>query len=80
MKDDRLYLIHVLESVERIESFIREGRDAFHATPVIQDAVIRNCEIIGEAAKRISDALRHDHPVSCTSPLVDPRRQPAEGS
>ena len=29
MSDDRLYLIHILESIERIEDYTREGREAF---------------------------------------------------
>ena len=62
MKDDNLYLIHILECIEKIESYTRDGREAFMSTPVLQDAVIRNCEIIGEAAKRVSDKLRQAHP------------------
>ena len=58
MKDDKLYLIHILECIEKIESYTREGREAFMTTPVLQDAVIRNCEIIGEAAKRVSDEMK----------------------
>lgn len=29
MKDDRLYLIHVLECIERVERYTAPGRDAF---------------------------------------------------
>ena len=34
------------------------GRDEFFGSVVYQDAVMRNLEIIGEAAKRISPELR----------------------
>lgn len=58
MKDDRLYLLHILERCERIEEYTSEGHDAFARSPMIQDAVIRNFEIIGEAAKQLSPELR----------------------
>ena len=54
MKDERLYLIHIRECLERIREYVRPGRDAFFGTPQIQDAVVRNFEVIGEAAKRVS--------------------------
>lgn len=54
MKDDRLYLTHIMESVERIAEYTQDGEHAFLSTRMIQDAVIRNFEIIGEASGRIS--------------------------
>ncbi len=59
MKDDRLYLHHMLERCRRITRFIAPGRDAFIASEEIQDAVIRNVEVIGEAAKRVSGEARN---------------------
>jgi uncharacterized protein with HEPN domain len=58
VKDDRLYLHHMLERCHRITRFIEPGREAFIASEEMQDAVIRNVEVIGEAAKRISTDVR----------------------
>lgn len=58
MKDDRLYLHHMLERCHRITRFIRPGRETFIASEELQDAVIRNVEVIGEAAKRVSPESR----------------------
>ena len=58
VKDDRLYLHHLLERCQRITRFVRPGRDAFMASDDLQDAVIRNVEVIGEAAKRVSEDAR----------------------
>jgi uncharacterized protein with HEPN domain len=58
VKDDRLYIVHMLECVERIEWYTQGGRDGFLTDPKTQDAVIRNFEIIGEAAKRVSETTR----------------------
>lgn len=62
MKDERLYLVHMIECGERILSYTQSGREAFLRDTKTQDAVIRNFEIIGEAAKRISQATRNRAP------------------
>lgn len=54
MKDDRLYLHHMLERCHRISRFMKPGRSSFMVSEQLQDAVIRNVEVIGEAAKRVS--------------------------
>ena len=58
MKDDRLYLHHMLERCCRIDRFIAGGSAKFMAAEELQDAVIRNIEVIGEAAKRVSPESR----------------------
>ncbi len=60
-KDPRVYLAHIIESIGWIEEFTREGKSAFHSQKIIQDAVIRNFEIMGEAAKRIPTEYREQH-------------------
>ena len=51
-KGDVLYLEHVRERVERIEDYTRDGAQAFAASTMAQDAVIRSFEVMGEAIKR----------------------------
>jgi uncharacterized protein with HEPN domain len=62
VKDPRVYLAHILECAQRIQSFTKDGEGAFFAQAIIQDAVIRNFEVIGEAAKRIPGSFRQEHP------------------
>jgi uncharacterized protein (TIGR03435 family) len=50
VKDDRLYLYHMLERCRRITRFIRPGRETFLASEELQDAVIRNVEVIAALA------------------------------
>ena len=62
MKDDKLYLINIAECIRRIEAYTADGRRVFMQSPLIQDAVIRNFEVIGEAAKRVPDKIRAKYP------------------
>ena len=62
MKDDRVYLLHVRDAIEAIVVYTSAGRQAFQVDRKTQDAVIRNLEIIGEAVKRLSDAIKDAHP------------------
>lgn len=57
-KDDRLYLIHIVEALRKILRYTQGGRDVFLVDDMIQDAVYRNFLVIGEAAKRVSEATR----------------------
>ena len=54
MKRDDLYLRHILDSIERIESYALVGKEEFFTKSHWHDAAIRNFEVIGEAAKRLS--------------------------
>jgi len=58
-RDDRVYLQHVADAITKIETYLT-GIDepAFRAQSLIQDGVIRQLEIIGEAVKRISPTTR----------------------
>lgn len=62
MKSDLLYLSNIQDCIQRIESYTVEGKEKFLETPMIQDAVIRNFEIIGEATKRLSPELKSAYP------------------
>jgi uncharacterized protein with HEPN domain len=51
------YLQHIVEAVERVRTYTDQiTRDSFLSSPMIQDAVIRNLEVIGEACRNV---LRH---------------------
>lgn len=60
------YIEHIIVAITRIESYV-EGLDraAFVESSLVQDAVIRNFEIIGEAANKIrtvDDGFAQRHP------------------
>ncbi|MBI4619779.1 MAG: DUF86 domain-containing protein [Desulfobacterales bacterium] len=61
-KDDSVYLRHILDAISRIEEYTQgiSCKD-FMDNHLIQDGVIRQIEIIGEAAKRLSNEIRERH-------------------
>lgn len=63
VKDDRLYLVHVLECIDRIERYTAEGKMAFMADERTQDAVLRNLQVLSESTQRLSEDLKTAHPI-----------------
>ena len=61
MTDDLVYLKHILDAIEKIESYVLVGCEVFMSTSHWQDAVIRQLEIIGEATKRLSQNIRSQY-------------------
>jgi len=58
-RDDAVYLRHIRDAGQRIQSYVDGvSEDEFLEAPLIQDAVIRQIQVIGEAAKRLSAELR----------------------
>lgn len=63
MKEDSFYCKHVLDAIARIEEYSYGlSRRQFTKNHLVQDAVIRQIEIIGEAAKQVSPEMRKKHP------------------
>ena len=62
MKDDRVYLRHILRCIARIDEYTVEGRDTFVASALVQDGVIRNLQILAESSRRLGDAVKARHP------------------
>jgi len=62
MKDDEVYLNHILEAIEKVESYISKSDfEGFSANDMMIDAVVRELEIIGEAARNLSDEFQEKY-------------------
>lgn len=62
IKDDSLYLKHILDSIQWIEIYTKDTtHDVFLENHLVQDAVIRQIEIIGEATKKLSDNIKSEY-------------------
>lgn len=51
MKDDRVYLKHILRCIARIEEYTAAGRESFLSSHLIQDGVIRNLQTLAESSQ-----------------------------
>ena len=59
MKNDKIYLRHILDAISDIEKFIiGVSEEDFSKNREKQYAVLRGLEIIGEASKNLSDELK----------------------
>lgn len=61
MKDDSLYLQHILQSISQIESYRRDYR-YYLENQENRDAIVFQLLIIGEASKLISSEIKQNHP------------------
>lgn len=61
-KDHTVYLFHILDAIENIENYVQNvSENDFYKNKMLQDAVVRNLEIIGEATKRIPETIKQKH-------------------
>ncbi|MFH0701387.1 MAG: DUF86 domain-containing protein [Candidatus Woesearchaeota archaeon] len=53
-KEPRIFLEHIMEAVNLVESFTRNGpKEKFFKDKLVQSGVIRQMEVIGEAVKNL---------------------------
>lgn len=59
-RNSSIYLQHILDAIARIEEYLQDvNEETFHRRYLIQDGVIRQLEIIGEAVKQLPGDLRN---------------------
>lgn len=62
-KDDLIFIKHILNAIEDIETYSKGlSKEKFEKNKKSQDAIIRKIEIIGEAAKNVSQNFILKHP------------------
>lgn len=64
MKDNKVYLQHILDAIGIVESYLEdvEKEDFVSEKGLVQDGVVRQLEIIGEASKGLSEEFKSSHP------------------
>ncbi len=74
MERDRTYLLDIFEAAKLAISYVgNKMEQEFLADIQCQDSVIRRFEIIGEAARRVSEATRIEHPELPWSEMIGMR-------
>jgi uncharacterized protein with HEPN domain len=63
MKNDQVYIQHILEAIDRIQEYTEDVKEEeFREKEIVQDAVIRQIEVIGEATKQLSEQEKEKYP------------------
>jgi uncharacterized protein with HEPN domain len=61
--DESVYLRHIIDSIAKVKSYTKAIEEKeFNKSSLIQDAVIRQIEIIGEATRHLSIEFRKQYP------------------
>ena len=61
MREDRRRLLDIAEAIERIQKYASKGREAFEDDELIQNWILHHLQVIGEAARAISEKLKDEH-------------------
>ncbi len=63
MRDDRAFLLHIRDALREAREFV-EGEDyeSFAENRMVQNAVMRSFEVVGEATRHVSPEFREAHP------------------
>ena len=62
MKSEKLYLVHILESYERLKRHIGTDKEAFLDNELVQDAVIKVLSNLTESASKLEDMTKNSYP------------------
>ena len=62
MREDRERLLDIRDAIERIERYSARGRAAFDAEELVQTWIVHPLQIIGEAARGLTQPFRLTHP------------------
>ena len=61
-KDDQVFLLHILDAILQIEQYIENvDSSEFLQTRLLQNGVVRQLEIIGEASRNPTETIRSEY-------------------
>jgi len=62
VKSERAYLEHILRCIQRISEDSSGGREAVFASTTLQDAILRNLQVLCESTQRLTEATKSRRP------------------
>ena len=60
-KNNAVYIEHMLGSILRIDEYV-ESKELFYDSRLVQDAVVRNLQVMAESSQRLSDEIKRKYP------------------
>ena len=62
MRDDRAWLLDILDALVNIEKYASKGKKEFYEEELVQVWIIYYIQVAGEAANQLSDTMKKSHP------------------
>ena len=56
-KDNSVYINHMLDCIARIDEYV-ESKELFFESSLVQDAVVRNLQVMAESSQRLSLVIK----------------------
>lgn len=60
MKDDKVYIVHIMECIEDIERYTKKDRKRFMEDDMISNACLRQLQIMAESTQRLSSHVKSE--------------------
>ncbi|MCF6193736.1 MAG: DUF86 domain-containing protein [Kangiellaceae bacterium] len=60
-KDNSVYISHMQDCIARIDEYV-ESKRHFFESHLVQDAVVRNLQVMAESSQRLSSVIKEKHP------------------
>lgn len=61
IKDYSVYIEHMLDCIHRIDEYV-ESKDHFYSSRLVQDAVVRNLQVMSESSQRLPKEIKESYP------------------
>jgi len=59
-KDNSIYIEHMLDCIHRIDEYV-ESKALFYASHLVQDAVVRNLQVMAESSQRLQEEIKQQY-------------------
>jgi len=60
-KDNAVYIDHMLDCILRIDEYV-ESQEQFYSSRLVQDAVVRNLQVMSESSQRLAEDIKQLYP------------------
>lgn len=60
-KDNSVYIEHMLDCIHRIDEYV-ESKVLFYESQLVQDAVVRNLQVMAESSQRLPEEIKSKYP------------------
>lgn len=60
-KDNQVYIEHMLDCIHRIDEYV-EDKQQFYQSTLVQDAVVRNLQVLAESSQRLDENFKLNYP------------------